>query len=203
MRYTPRHRADRKRLAGRAGVATAAVAGVAAAPLMLSAPAQAASVSTWDRLSMCESSGNWSINTGNGYYGGLQFSQSTWAGFGGTNYAPRADLATKAQQIATAEKVLDVQGWGAWPACSAELGLGAAEAGGAPNVDTSGGSASELATPAPQTSGGSYVVQSGDTLSVIANREGVNGGWRALYAANRDTVSNPNMIFVGETLRLP
>jgi hypothetical protein len=75
----------------------------------------------WDAVAQCESGGNWSINTGNGYYGGLQFSQSTWAGFGGTAYAPRADLASKAQQIAVAERVLAVQGAGAWPTCGRNL----------------------------------------------------------------------------------
>ena len=72
----------------------------------------------WDRLASCESSGNWSINTGNGYYGGLQFSQSTWEAFGGTKYAPRADLATREQQIEIAEEVLRVQGPQAWPDCT-------------------------------------------------------------------------------------
>lgn len=79
--------------------------------------------STWDALAQCESNGNWAINTGNGYYGGLQFSQSTWAAYGGTQFAPRADLATREQQIAIAEKTRASQGWGAWPACSAKLGL--------------------------------------------------------------------------------
>ncbi|WP_149361032.1 transglycosylase family protein [Lolliginicoccus suaedae] len=79
--------------------------------------------STWDALAQCESNGNWSINTGNGYYGGLQFSQGTWAAHGGTQYAPTANLATREQQIATAEKVRATQGWGAWPACSSKLGL--------------------------------------------------------------------------------
>ncbi|GGC68334.1 transglycosylase family protein [Hoyosella rhizosphaerae] len=79
--------------------------------------------STWDALAQCESNGNWSINTGNGYFGGLQFAQQTWAGHGGTQYAPRADLATREQQIAIAEKVRATQGWGAWPACSSKLGL--------------------------------------------------------------------------------
>src|SRR5690606_20005306 len=68
---------------------------------------------------------NWSINTGNGYYGGLQFAQSTWEGFGGTQYAPRADLASREQQIAIAEKTLASQGPGAWPVCSVEAGLSA------------------------------------------------------------------------------
>ncbi|MFB7527983.1 transglycosylase family protein [Streptomyces sp. NPDC056178] len=98
------------RVATLAGVAGTAVA----VPLMGATGASAASVATWDAVAQCESGGNWSINTGNGYYGGLQFSQSSWAAAGGTQYAPRADLATKAQQIATAEKLLAMQGPGAW-----------------------------------------------------------------------------------------
>ncbi|STC69998.1 resuscitation-promoting factor [Corynebacterium pilosum] len=79
--------------------------------------------SVWDSLAQCESGGNWSINTGNGYYGGLQFSQSTWAAYGGTAYAPTADQATREQQIAIAQKTQASQGWGAWPACTAKLGI--------------------------------------------------------------------------------
>ena len=75
----------------------------------------------WDAVADCESGGNWSINTGNGYYGGLQFSQSTWAGYGGTAYAARADLATREQQIAVGEAVLAGQGKGAWPTCGRGL----------------------------------------------------------------------------------
>jgi hypothetical protein len=75
----------------------------------------------WDAVALCESGGNWSINTGNGYYGGLQFSSSTWLAYGGGSYAPRADLAGKSQQIAVAEKVLAVQGAGAWPVCGRNL----------------------------------------------------------------------------------
>jgi len=75
----------------------------------------------WAAVARCESGGNWSINTGNGYYGGLQFSQSTWDAFGGGAFAPRADLATQGQQIAIAEKVLAVQGPGAWPVCGRNL----------------------------------------------------------------------------------
>lgn len=74
----------------------------------------------WDRLAQCESGGNWSINTGNGYYGGLQFSQSSWEAVGGTG---RADQASRAEQIARAEQLKAQQGWGAWPACSSKLGL--------------------------------------------------------------------------------
>ena len=77
----------------------------------------------WSGVAQCESGGNWAINTGNGYYGGLQFSASTWAAYGGTAYAPTASQATREQQIAIAEKVQAAQGWGAWPACTAKLGL--------------------------------------------------------------------------------
>jgi Transglycosylase-like domain/LysM domain len=77
----------------------------------------------WATIAACESGGNWAINTGNGYYGGLQFSQSTWEGYGGLAYAPRADLASPGEQIAVAERTLAGQGWGAWPACSSRAGL--------------------------------------------------------------------------------
>jgi resuscitation-promoting factor RpfA len=94
------------------------VTGTAAASLAVFAgTAQAATVHNWDGVAQCESSGNWSINTGNGYYGGVQFSPSTWREYGGAAYAARADLATKAEQIVIAEKVLVGQGIGAWPTC--------------------------------------------------------------------------------------
>ena len=94
------------------GATVGVVAGAAA--LGLAGPAAAAPDSTWNAVAQCESSGNWSINTGNGYYGGLQFSQSTWTAFGGQEYAARADLATREQQIAVAERTLAGQGWAAW-----------------------------------------------------------------------------------------
>lgn len=96
---------------------------IAATTLGFTTTAQAAPQSAWDRLAFCESSGNWHINTGNGYHGGLQFTLQTWVAFGGTSFAPRADLATKSQQIAIAERVLNVQGPGAWPHCSVVAGL--------------------------------------------------------------------------------
>lgn len=86
-------------------------------------PSQPASGSVWDRLAQCESGGKWSTNTGNGYYGGLQFHPGTWASFGGHAYAPNAHLASRAEEIAVAQRVQAAQGWGAWPACAAELGL--------------------------------------------------------------------------------
>ena len=87
---------------------------------MLAAPASAAE-HDWSGVAQCESSGNWSINTGNGFYGGLQFTPSTWLAFGGADFAPRADLATREQQIAVAERVLAGQGKGAWPTCGRNL----------------------------------------------------------------------------------
>jgi hypothetical protein len=85
------------------------------------APAPVVSRNDWDAVARCESGGNWAINTGNGYYGGLQFSSRTWLAFGGGAYASRADLAARSQQIAIAEKVLAAQGPGAWPTCGRNL----------------------------------------------------------------------------------
>ena len=108
------------------------VRGVTAAAVLLAAgalnvtadgPAAAASAGTWDRLAGCESGGNWHADTGNGFSGGLQFAHRTWHSFGGGSYAARAALASRLQQINVAEKVLAEQGWAAWPACSARLGL--------------------------------------------------------------------------------
>ncbi|MFD8781189.1 transglycosylase family protein [Kitasatospora sp. NPDC059599] len=125
-------------------VAGAAVAALPVAGLVTATSASAASVSTWDAVAQCESGGNWAINTGNGFYGGLQFTSSTWAAYGGTAYASQANQATKAQQIAVAEKVLASQGPGAWPVCSVKAGL---TKGGAPAaVDTS--AAAKPAAPA-------------------------------------------------------
>ena len=77
----------------------------------------------WDRLVLCEASGRWNANTGNGFQGGLQFTPSTWRGHGGNQFASAAHLATREQQIVVAERVLKTQGWAAWPACSRRLGL--------------------------------------------------------------------------------
>ena len=98
--------------------------GIATGGAALATPAAvAAPVSAWDQVAQCESGGDWHINTGNGYYGGLQFAAGTWNGFGGGEFAPTADKASRIEQIYVAEKVLAQQGWGAWPACSASLGL--------------------------------------------------------------------------------
>lgn len=101
-----------------------AVGAIALAGVMIpSTIATAAPVSKWERLAQCESTGRWNVNTGNGFYGGLQFTPSTWLAFGGGQFAPRADLASKFQQISIAERVLNVQGPGAWPHCSVVAGL--------------------------------------------------------------------------------
>lgn len=110
----------------RRALGTAAVVGAAGTGVALFGPetaAEAATVSTWDKVAACESGNNWKTNTGNGYYGGLQFSASTWLAYGGGAYASRADLATKTEQIRIAEKVLKGQGPGAWPVCGAKAGL--------------------------------------------------------------------------------
>ena len=124
VRTVARHRKPTKaRTLALRGATVGVVAGAAALGLG-AGTASAAPDSTWDSVAQCESSGNWSINTGNGYYGGLQFSQSTWNAYGGQEYAARADLATKEQQIAIAEKTLAGQGWGAWACAYAGGGEG-------------------------------------------------------------------------------
>jgi hypothetical protein len=123
------------RTRGRGAAVAAALATAVAAPMLAAAPAEAATGDTWNRLAECESGKNWDINTGNGYYGGLQFSGSTWNAYGGQWWADRADLATRAEQVHVAEKVLDEQGWGAWPACSDRLGLDGRDARGEPASD--------------------------------------------------------------------
>jgi LysM repeat protein len=131
----------RRRTQTEKAIAAAGVAGVGlAVPLLTATSAHAAPVSVWDQVANCESTNNWSIDTGNGFYGGLQFTSSTWAAYGGTQYAAQANRASKAQQISVAERVLADQGPGAWPVCSVKAGL---SKGGAPaGVDTSAGSSS-------------------------------------------------------------
>src|SRR6195952_4547758 len=120
-RYLGRHRrpSTARTIAFRT---VAAGVGIGAPILGLATPASAAPNSTWDSVAQCESGGDWSINTGNGYYGGLQFDQSTWDAYGGQAYAGRADEASKSAQIAVAERTLAAQGWGSWPVCSVKAG---------------------------------------------------------------------------------
>jgi LysM repeat protein len=178
--------------------------GAAVASIGLLAGPASAGGHDWSRVANCESSGNWSTNTGNGYYGGLQFSQSTWAGYGGTAYAARADQAAPGEQIAVAERVLAGQGVGAWPTCGVHLsgGTTAVPAPRAPAPAPRAPAAAPAAAPhasAPvAASGGTYTVRPGDTLATIAARHGTH--WRVLFDRNRGVVSNPNMIYVGQVL---
>lgn len=208
---------------------TAVLAGAALlAPLGLLAAtgnAVAADGGVWDRIAQCESGGNWHINTGNGYYGGLQFSAGTWRAYGGSAYASTADKASKQAQIAVATKVQHAQGWGAWPVCSGRAGAygsapassGAASTKAAPEEVVSkkaSKNASKKAakqpskTPARSTehtnrssSRGDYTVREGDTLSMIAARHGTT--WQRLYAANKAVIGgDPNLIVPGQQLEL-
>ncbi len=116
----------------RAALAAALTVISLAAPVALSSPADAASDRTWNRLANCESGKRWHMNTGNGYYGGLQFSASTWKAYGGGKLASRADLASRRHQVRIAQHVLHAQGWNAWPACSDKLNLTHKDAKGRP-----------------------------------------------------------------------
>jgi hypothetical protein len=126
-----RSRHPRHRIVGLAiAVSATLVTGIGVIPAaQAAAPAAVPAPSVWDRVAACESGGNWAISTGNGYYGGLQFSTSTWRAFGGFAYAVSANRAAKAAQIAIARRVLAVQGPGAWPVCGRRAGLTRANGG--------------------------------------------------------------------------
>ena len=159
MFYAPKHSA-RKANPVRRRVTGVAVAGVATVAGGMATASSAQASTVWDRVAACESGGNWSINTGNGYYGGLQFSDRTWDGFGGERYAPTANRATKAQQITIAQKVLASQGPGAWPTCGARAGLTRAN-GGAVDAGSTTSRASRSTTrnaPAAHSTPGKLVV---------------------------------------------
>ena len=199
-RYRGRHRAPST--TGRTLARTAIAGAVLSAPVVAAPAASADSGTVWDRLAQCESSGNWSINTGNGFSGGLQFTPSTWRAFGG---AGKAHQASRVQQIVVAERVLAKQGWGAWPACSRKLGLRGTpkSIGVAPDAkpSTSIPVARPVAKPAGS-GGGTLRVGPGDTLSRLAAVHDVEGGWKALLAANPD-VRNPHVLKIGTLLSLP
>jgi resuscitation-promoting factor RpfA len=198
-RYRGRHRAPTT--AGRTIARTALAGAVAGAPLLVAAPAYAASDSTWDKLAACESGGRWDINTGNGYHGGLQFSPRTWSAFGGKDFASVAYKASRAEQIVVAERVLAKQGWNAWPSCSRKSGVRGESASqrAAPTRD-SGGEQVRLAS--SSSTSGNYVVKRGDTLGRIASANNVKGGWKALVEKNPALHGDPNSIFPGQKLTL-
>ena len=223
--------------------------------------ANAVDGATWDALAQCESGGNWSINTGNGFYGGLQFTQQSWNGVG---MSGSPATASRAQQIEAGERLLAIQGWGAWPACSAKLGLygktgaaptyteptttvaaqsqtqqtytapaaqaapaaapaapaaapaapaaqaapAAVEApaapAAAPAVEAPAAAAPAAApVAAPKAAAGTYTVVPGDSLSLIAAKLGVAGGYQAIAAANTDIIYNVDLIFPGQVLTIP
>ena len=243
--------------------AALAIGGAVAATMSMPA-ANAVDGATWDALAQCESGGNWSINTGNGFYGGLQFTQQSWNGVGMSG-APAT--ATRAQQIEAGERLLAIQGWGAWPACSAKLGLygktGAAptytepttvaaqsqtqQTYTAPAAQAAPAAPAAQAAPvaveapaaapaapaaqaapvaveapaaapaapaveapvaaapvaAPKAAAGTYTVVPGDSLSLIAAKLGVAGGYQAIAAANTDIIYNVDLIFPGQVLTIP
>ena len=244
--------------------AALAIGGAVAATMSMPA-ANAVDGATWDALAQCESGGNWSINTGNGFYGGLQFTQQSWNGVG---MSGSPATATRAQQIEAGERLLAIQGWGAWPACSAKLGLygktGAAPTYTEPTTTVAAQSqtqqtytapaaqaapaapaaqaapaaveapaaapaapvaqaapaaveapAAPAAAPAveapvaaapvaaPKAAAGTYTVVPGDSLSLIAAKLGVAGGYQAIAAANTDIIYNVDLIFPGQVLTIP
>ena len=283
--------ATRSRRATASIVAGMTLAGAAA--VGFSALAQAATVDTWDRLAECESNGTWDINTGNGFYGGVQFTLSSWQAVGGEGYPHQA---SKAEQIKRAEILQDLQGWGAWPLCSQKLGLtqadadagdvdateaapvavertatvqrqsaadeaaaeqaaaeqaaadqaaaerwaaeqaaadqaaaerwaakqaaaeqaaadkaaaqraAAAEQAAAQKAAAAEQAAAQKAAAAEQAvvaEAETIVVKSGDSLWKLANEYEVEGGWTALYEANKGAVSDAAVIYVGQELVLP
>lgn len=175
------------------------------------APASAKSV--WDKVAKCESGGNWKINTGNGYYGGLQFASRTWKGFGGRTYASKAHKATKAEQIAIARRVLAGQGAGAWATCGRRAHLtkhnGKANKHATPSTNPGAKKkhpAAKKVSWAQKAAKNKHAahtarVRQGDTLARIAHRYSVKGGWQGLWKLNKKSVPDPNRIRVGQVLK--
>lgn len=180
--------------------------------------AQAAPDEVWDRMAICESGGDWSINTGNSFYGGLQFTQETWEAAGGTRYAERADLATREQQIEIADawlgKVAAEQGlesaWATqWPACSAKVDVRNVPAGPpvlkpapAPPVEEAPVPVEPPTVEIPALPEGTtqYIVQPGDTLKEIG---AANGGFAAQTLADFNMLADADLIYPGQVLVLP
>ena len=219
-----RHRAPTR--TGRRVVRVAATVGAGAplAALGLGVAPLAHADTNWDAVAACESGGNWSTNTGNGYSGGLQFSASTWRAYGGSG-SP-AD-ASRSEQIAVAEKVKASQGMGAWPVCSKKAGQTSSSPNSRSGSDDSSSQSKAAAKKAAAKkaaaksdagdgatttkkaaktdtsgSGDTYTVRAGDTLGSIATAQDVDGGWQTLRDANREVVTDPNMIFPGQKLSL-
>ncbi|MGW4354093.1 transglycosylase family protein [Nocardia sp. NPDC004582] len=159
-------------------VAKVALTGIAlgGAGVAMAGNASAAPDSDWDKLAQCEAGGNWGINTGNGFQGGLQFSPGTWTAHGGGEYAATANQATREQQIAVAEKVLATQGWGAWPACSSSLGLSSSatpRTAPAPAASDVPQWTPQQAGPGGGTNGTQEVFQAVDRAIAVAQQQGI------------------------------
>ena len=200
------------RVLGRRAAQLALIGAVAATPLAFSTGI--ASATDWDAIAQCESSGNWSTSTGNGFSGGLQFTPSTWKAFGGSG---SAEDASRSQQIQVAERVKSAQGMNAWPTCSKKTGetSNASNSGSGSDSGSGSGSTSHKAEKSSTKSTGStakvedasasrgdgdYVVKSGDTLSRIVRTQNVSGGVAGL--AERNGISDPDKISVGQKLSL-
>ncbi|MFL6043854.1 MAG: transglycosylase family protein [Propionibacteriaceae bacterium] len=196
------------------GAALALSSGIA---LIGAAPAEAAEPSVWDRVAQCESGGNWKINTGNGFYGGVQFAAGTWKAYGGKTYASQAHLATKPEQIAIARRVLAGQGPGAWPVCSRRAGLTKSNGNGDRNATPASNpgasktqnlsdSKVKIAKKSPKkkysSTGKTVHVKRGDTLRKIAKRYHVEGGWKGLWKLNKKTIKDSNLIYIGQILKI-
>jgi resuscitation-promoting factor RpfA len=199
----------------KAGTVVAATAAVSLAAI---GTADAAPAHNWDGVAKCESGGNWHINTGNGFYGGVQFSGSTWRAYGGGKYASRADRASKSEQIKIAEKVLKGQGRGAWPVCGRHLSAASSHSS-SHKTNTHPAKKHKKHVKhvkhhvrrAPvhhatahfaKGNGKKYTVRSGDTLSKIASKHHTHGGWHTLAHLNKSKIHNPNRIYVGEKIKL-
>lgn len=218
-----------KRVLGRRLAQLTLAGAVAATPLVL-AGGVAHAETDWDALAQCESGGNWSTNTGNGFSGGLQFTPSTWKAYGGSG-SPQG--ASREEQIQVAEKVKAGQGMNAWPTCSKKTGQtsnasgskstakkessSSASSSSSSKATSSAKSSSESSSSKSSTTtktktpkqkpasssvapAGSYTVKSGDTLSSIASAHGVNGG--AADIASRNGLADPDVISVGQKLAL-
>jgi nucleoid-associated protein YgaU len=228
-----------KRAGKTAGKLALAGAMVATPALIATVPAHA---TNWNAVANCESNGNWHTSTGNGFYGGLQFTKSTWHANGGSGNPANA---SRAQQIRVAKNVKASQGMGAWPVCGSHGSEPGGSSSSGSSSSSSGASSAHSASSEQSThhsvshhhstpsshhstpsshhssstshhhssssshhssstssSGGTYVVQSGDTLAKIANAHDVSGGWHHLYNLNSHKISDPGLIYPGQTLTL-
>jgi nucleoid-associated protein YgaU len=209
MAYRGTHRKPSN--AVRRTIARVVLTGVAVGAPLAVAPAFASADPNWDAIAACESGGNWSTNTGNGYYGGLQFSQSTWAANGGSGSAANA---SREEQIRVANNVLASQGIGAWPVCGKKAGASGGGGSAAPAAKAPAKAKAPTNTKAKapvrttpvapalvaSNPAGDYTVVAGDSLSKIATAQNVPGGWQALFEKNKQYVGDPNLIVPGQKL---